>query len=48
MLAKNLNYSLQGEEIVNPQAVRMMELWDATEDHATDFYERWIWPSFPK
>src|SRR3989344_4245728 len=33
-LAKDLNYNLQEGQKVNPQAVRMMELWDATEDHA--------------
>lgn len=44
-LAKDLNYSLQEGERVNPQAVRMMELWDATENHANGWYERWVWPS---
>jgi len=45
-LAGDLNYSLNGKELVNPQGVRMMELWDATEDHARDWFDRWIWASF--
>ena len=44
-LAKDLNYNLQEGQKVNPQAVRMMELWDATEDHASSWYQRWVWPS---
>ena len=43
-LTRDLNYSLQGEQRVNPQAIRMMELWDATEDHAPNRYERFVWP----
>lgn len=45
-LADDLNYALQAERI-NPQEVRMMELWDATETHADGFFDRWIWPSLP-
>ncbi|MEK6855459.1 MAG: hypothetical protein AABX73_04520 [Nanoarchaeota archaeon] len=44
-LAGDLNYNLKEGEKVNPQGVRMMELWDATEDHASSWYQRWIWPS---
>ncbi len=48
ILAGDLKYSLQDKEKVDAQEVRMLELWDATEDHATGWYERWIWPSLPK
>lgn len=45
-LANDLNYHLRdGEKKVNSQEVRMMELWDATEDHASSWYQRWVWPS---
>ena len=44
-LASDLNYSLWMREKINPQAVRMMELWDATETHAISWYQRWVWPS---
>ncbi|MEI7718533.1 MAG: hypothetical protein WCI72_01595 [archaeon] len=48
VLARDLNYSLRKDEIIDPQAVRMMELWDATETHADGGYARWVWPSLPK
>mgnify|MGYP001609203800 FL=1 len=44
-LAGDLNYNLKDEQRVDSQAVRMMELWDATEDHASSWYQRWVWPS---
>ena len=44
-LAEDLNYHLKDEQKVDPQAVRMMELWDATEDHAPSWYQRLVWPS---
>jgi len=45
-LADDLNYSLGSGGLVNPQEVRMMELWDAVEDHASDWFDRWIWSAF--
>jgi hypothetical protein len=44
-LATKLNYNLKGEDKINPQKVRMMEIWDATEDYAKSGYDRWVWPT---
>lgn len=44
-LAYDLDYSLNDGNMVDPQGVRMMELWDAIEDHASNSNDRWIWPS---
>ena len=48
ILARDLKYDLHKGEKINPQAVRMMELLDATEDHASSFYARWVWPTLPE
>jgi len=47
-LATMLNYDLKEGEKINPQEVRMMEIWDATEDNARNEYERWVWPTLIK
>ena len=44
-LASELKYGLKSGERINPQEVRMLELWDATEEHADGWYDRWVWPS---
>lgn len=44
-LANSLNYDLKENERIDPQRVRMMEIWDAIEDHTTNGYHRWVWPT---
>ena len=29
----------------NPQEAGIIDLWDASEDHARSWYQGWIWPS---
>lgn len=41
----NYNFNLKENERIDPQKVRMMEIWDATEDYAKSGYDRWIWPT---
>ena len=43
-LRKELGHKLDGE-VINPQDVEIGKLWDASEDHARSFYERFVWPS---
>ena len=43
-LASELGYRLDGDKI-DPQDVSIERLWDASEDHARSWYERWVWPS---
>ena len=47
-LASMLNYDLHEGELINPQEVKMMELWDATENCAPNWYERWVWPEISR
>ena len=44
-LARDLNYDLKEGVEVDPQKVRMMELWDASEKHTSNWYHRGVWPS---
>lgn len=44
-LAKSLNYDLKENERIDSQKVRMMEIWDATEENAANGYDRWVWPT---
>ena len=44
-LARDLNYNLKEGAEVDSQKVRMMELWDASEDHASNWYHQWVWPN---
>jgi len=44
-LANELHYRLNGSSEINPQKVSIERLWDASEDHARTWYERWVWPS---
>ena len=44
ILATGLRYKL-GEDKLNPQDVSLEKLWDASEDHARSWYQRWVWPS---
>lgn len=37
--------SVNKGEKVNPQDVSIGILWDAAEDNARTWYERWVWPS---
>jgi len=43
-LANELGYKLEGDKI-DPQDVSIEKLWDASEDHARSWYQRWVWPS---
>ena len=43
-LANELEYRLEDGRI-NSQAVSIERLWDASEDHAKSWYQRWVWPS---
>jgi hypothetical protein len=43
-LSNELNYRLNDDKI-NVQEVSVEKLWDASEDHARNWYERWVWPS---
>ena len=43
-LANELGYRLYGDKI-DPQDVSIEKLWDASEDHARSWYQRWVWPS---
>jgi len=29
----------------NPQDAGIIDLWDASEDHARSWYQGWVWPS---
>ena len=46
-LAGELGYSLPtGENAqIDPLDVSIHKLWDASEDHASSMYQRWVWPS---
>jgi hypothetical protein len=44
-LADELHYKFNGSTEINPQKVSVERLWDASEDHARTWYERWVWPS---
>ena len=37
-------FDLQDGEKVDPQAISIHALWDASEDHARSGFKRWIWP----
>lgn len=41
-LAASLDYKLTSERIT-PGQVSIEKLWDASEDHASSLYQRWIW-----
>jgi len=43
-LANELGYRLDGDKI-DPQDVSIEGLWDASEDHARSWYQRWVWLS---
>ncbi|PIN73771.1 hypothetical protein COV20_06140 [Candidatus Woesearchaeota archaeon CG10_big_fil_rev_8_21_14_0_10_45_16] len=43
-LANELGYKLEGDKI-DPQDVSIEKLWDASEDHARSWYQKWVWPS---
>jgi len=43
-LANELGYKFEGDKI-DPQNVSIEKLWDASEDHARSWYQRWVWPS---
>ncbi len=30
---------------VDPNQVSIEDLWDASEEHARSWYEKWVWPS---
>ncbi len=46
-LAGTLEYTLQGNSI-DVEDVRLDRLWDASEDHASSLYQRWVWTSLGK
>ena len=46
-LARELDYKLVSGESIDPQNVRMMELWDASETFAHSGWDRYVWPSLP-
>ncbi len=46
LLADELGHPLYQlkEEKINPQDISIEKLWDASEEHARSFYQRWVWP----
>ncbi len=44
ILAQELGIPYDGNKI-NPNEVSIEQLWDASEDHARSWYQRWVWPS---
>jgi|SRR3989344_5689958 len=44
VLSRELDVGLENG-VVNPQSVTMEKLWDASEDYASSWYQRWVWPT---
>ena len=47
-LSNKLNAPIRSDGTVDPLQASIENLWDASEDYASSWYQRWVWPDLYK